>query len=201
MLLLLLVVVVLVVADNYDLPVEEEEELVGIMITMVAVVVEAGTTTTTMTIPMLGSSSRSGSGGQVLADGMMMILMSMMRILPFAVVVVGMVDLNDEINMTKEAGAAEGEGEKAEDGGDIVVVAEAGTIQGAVAVVGGLVAVAAEGEVGEVVGIPLAEVVEMSTTTAILVERKDEIADRVNETRHQQQQLHPREQHMEHPPQ
>ena len=196
MLLLLLVVVVLVVADNYDLPVEEEE-LVGIMITMLAVVAEAGTTTT-MTIPMLGSSSRSGSGGQVLADGMMMILMSMMRILPFAVVVVGMVDLKDEINMTKEAGVDEDEGEKEEDGGEIVVVEE-GTIQGAVAVVGGLVA--AEGEVGEVVGIPLAEVVEMITTTAILVERKDEIADRVNETRHQQQQLHPREQHMEHPPQ
>ena len=199
MLLLLLVVVVLVVADNYDLPVEEEE-LVGIMITMVAVVAEAGTTT--MTIPISGSSSRSGSGGQVLADGMMMILMSMMMILPFAVVVVvvGMVDLKDEINMTKEAGVDEDEGEKEEDGGEIVVVEE-GTIQGAVAVVGGLVAVAAEGEVGEVVGIPLAEVVEMSTTTAILVERKDEIADRVNETRHQQQLLHPREQHMEHPPQ
>ena len=195
----MLLSLLVVVADNYDLPVEEEE-LVGIMITMVAVVAEAGTTTT-MTIPMLGSSSRSGSGGQVLADGMMMILMSMMMILPFAVVVVvvGMVDLKDEINMPNEAGVDEDEGET-EDGGEIVVVEE-GTIQGAVAVVGGLVAVAAEGEVGEVVGIPLAEVVEMSTTTAILVERKDEIADRVNETRHQQQQLHPREQHMEHPPQ
>ena len=200
---MLLLSLLVVVADNYDLPVEEEG-LVGIMITMVAVVVEAGTTTTTMTIPMLGSSSsRSRSGGQVLVDGMtmMMILMSMMRILPFAVVVVGMVDLKDEINMTKEAGVDEDEGEKEEDGGEIVVVVEEGTIQGAVAVVGGLVAVAAEGEVGEVVGIPLAEVVEMITTTAILVERKDEIADRVNETRHQQQQLHPREQHMEHPPQ